>query len=104
MQVIRLRQAATAPGLLFEALIQLGPFEQWTMDCKLSPVQRNAESYQNPHDWAAILDIGSSDNAVETFNLQMQAGRLVRHGFVLCAVITEKYGILPPHVVEHFLT
>lgn len=77
-----MRQSATAPELLFEALIQLGPFAQWTMDCKLSPSLRNAETQQNQHDWAAALDIGMSDNAVETFDLQMRAGRLVSHGFV----------------------
>lgn len=77
MQVVRLRFAPASPtALVFDSLMQLGPFAQWTMDCKLS---RHAEDHQgsNQDSWSAMLDIGFSDNSVETHALRMQSGKMV---------------------------
>ena len=77
VQVVQLKSALVSPtALVFESLMQLGPFVQWTMDCKLS---RHAEDCQgsNQDSWSAILDIGLSDNSVETHAMHMQSGNLV---------------------------
>lgn len=77
MQVARLKSATASPtALVFDSLMQLGPFAQWTMDCKLSC---HAEDRQgsNQDSWSATLDIGLSDNSVETHALQMRSGKLV---------------------------
>lgn len=77
MQVAQLKSAPASPtALVFDSLLQLGPFAQWTMDCKLS---RHAEDHQgsNRDSWSAILDIGLSDNSVETHAMHMQTGNLV---------------------------
>lgn len=79
MQVVSLEVLHSSPVLAFQSLIQLGPFALWTMDCKLSP-SPNPCGHQDPGQapWSAILHLGFSDNSVETHELQMQEGKLVR--------------------------
>lgn len=79
MQVVSLKDSHESSLLAFESLIQLGPFAQWTMDCKLSAspaLCNHQECCERP--WSAMLDIGLSDNSVEAHELQMQGGNLVR--------------------------
>ena len=79
MQVVRLKVSPASPTVLaFDTLIQLGPFAQWTMDCKLSALHRpDNHNKSNQDSWSAMLDVGLSDNSVETHKLRMQAGKLV---------------------------
>lgn len=79
MQVVSLKDSHESSVLACESLIQLGPFAQWTMDCKLSASPdpcKHQECREAP--WSVMLDIGLSDNSVEKHELQMQGGNLVR--------------------------
>ena len=90
MQVVELKISPASPTLLtFDTLVQLGPFAQWTMDCKLSTShQSQNHNKSNQDSWCIMLDVGLSDNSVETHTLQMQAGKLVSsflHFSLLCS-------------------
>ena len=79
MQVVRLKiTKRPSSALAVESLIQLGPFAQWTMDCKLSASPDCDDQEFSRDSWSAMLEIGLSDNSVQTHKLQMQAGILVR--------------------------
>ena len=71
-QVLNLKMAERPFEPHIEVLLQLGPFALWTMDCKLS-----VSSDQNNQSPMYMLDVGLSDNSVETYELQMQAASLV---------------------------
>lgn len=94
MQVVKLQKTQPATTLSFETLIQLGPFAQWTMDCKISSLLNSDQAQHS--DWVAILELGLSDNTVETHELQMQEGKLVSH---LC-----EHERQPPHPEQKLLT
>ena len=79
MQVVSLKISQAPQTILaLDSLIQLGPFAQWTMDCKLSALhQVDNLDKSDQESWSAMLDVGLSNNSVETHKLQMQAGKLV---------------------------
>ena len=83
LQIIRLRTADAANGLVLEDLATIGPFAQWTMDCKLQFLGNSA--YPNAASLArGRITIGLSNNAVEMYELEVQQDSLVCLSQTLC--------------------
>ena len=73
MQVLLVQQLSNNSNLQVEDVAQVGPFIQWTMDCKLTS-QVNASKLPDYQ-----IAVGLSDNSVETYDLLSQMGIMVQH-------------------------
>lgn len=73
--MLRLTLTETAKAMLIQDLSTIGPFANWTMDCKLTPASDSGTDAGS----AAELAVGFSDNAIEAYDLAFDAGSLVRY-------------------------
>ena len=88
MQVLRLHIADDLSKMVLEDLTVIGPFAQWTMDCKLQSCGNGTH-----HDAAVLtraqIAVGLSDNAVEMYELKLRTASLVRLCQTLCILHIE---------------
>jgi len=93
MQILMLRKMQSGLTLSVQEMLQIGPFAQWTMDCKLSLCPGNSDQSKttNQHSSGeATLAVGLSDNAVQMHKLLMVEAEMVGqvqvpYPFLLCA-------------------
>lgn len=81
MQMFMLRKMQSGLTLSVQEMLQIGPFAQWTMDCKLSlcPSKHSDQSKtMSQHNFGqATLAVALSDNAVQMHKLMMVEAEMV---------------------------
>ena len=81
MQIFMLRKMQSGLTLSVQEMLQIGPFAQWTMDCKLSlsPSKHSDQSKtMSQHNFGqATLAVALSDNAVQMHKLMMVEAEMV---------------------------
>jgi hypothetical protein len=81
MQIFMLRKTQSGLTLSLQEMLQIGPFAQWTMDCKLSlcPGDHSSQSETtSQHNFGqATLAVGLSDNTVQMRKLTMVEAEMV---------------------------
>lgn len=81
MQIFMLRKMQSGLTLSVQGTLQIGPFAQWTMDCKLSLCpsdHSNQSKVMSQHNFGqATLAVGLSNNAVQMHKLMMVEAEMV---------------------------
>ncbi|DBA78263.1 TPA: hypothetical protein ACH3X2_008215 [Trebouxia sp. C0005] len=88
MQIFMLRKMQSGLTLSVQGTLQIGPFAQWTMDCKLSLCpsdHSNQSKVMSQHNFGqATLAVGLSNNAVQMHKLMMVEAEMVAHHTSTC--------------------
>lgn len=81
MQIFMLRKMQPGLTVSVQEVLQIGPFAQWTMDCKLSlcPGDHSGQSKtKSQHNFGqATLAVGLSDNTVQMHKLTTVEAEMV---------------------------